>query len=91
MLIDEIENGLHYRVQEEMFSLLLKLAKAFDVQIIATTHSRECINAAHHALNEREKREFAFYRLDRRGEEVRAMSYDNEMLDTSIEFGMEIR
>ena len=91
MLIDEIENGLHYRVQGEVFSVLLRLAKAFDVQIFATTHSRECINAAHHALNEGEKREFAFYRLDRRGEEVRAMSYDNEMLDTSIEFGMEIR
>ena len=91
ILIDEIENGLHYRVQGEVFSVLLSLAKAFDVQIIATTHSRECINAAHHALNEGEKREFAFYRLDRRGEEVRAMSYDNEMLDTSIEFGMEIR
>ena len=91
MLIDEIENGMHYRVQEEMFSLLLRLAKAFDVQIFATTHSRECIIAAHQALNRDGHREFAYYRLDSRGKEVKAVSYDVEMLDTSIEFGMGIR
>ena len=92
MLIDEIENGMHYRVQEEMFSLLLKLAKAFDVQIIATTHSRECINAAHHALNRDGQEELAYYRLDNRtGEGVQAYHFDAEMLETSIEFGMEQR
>lgn len=92
MLIDEIENGMHYRVQEEMFSLLLKLAKAFDVQIIATTHSRECINAAHHALNRDGQEEVAYYRLDNRaGEGVKAYRYDSEMLETSIDFGMEPR
>ena len=92
LLIDEIENGLHYRVQEEMFSLLLKLAKAFDVQIIATTHSRECINAAHHALNRDGQEELAYYRLDNRvGEGVKAYHFDAEMLETSIEFGMEPR
>ena len=91
MLIDEIENGLHYRVQGEVFSVLLELAKAFDVQIFATTHSRECIVAAHQALNREGHREFAYYRLDRRGKEIKAVSYDVEMLDTSIEFGMGIR
>ena len=91
MLIDEIENGLHYRVQGEVFCILLELAKAFDVQIFATTHSRECIVAAHQALNKEGHREFAFYRLDRRDKEIKAVSYDVEMLDTSIEFGMGIR
>lgn len=91
LLIDEIENGLHYRVQGDVFSVLLRLAKAFDVQIFATTHSRECIVAAHQALNREGHQELAYYRLDRRGEEVKAVSYDVEMLDTSIEFGMGIR
>ena len=91
LLVDEIENGLHYSIQREAFSFLLDLTKAFDVQIFATTHSRECIVAAHEALNTEENPDFAYYRLDRVGEEVKAVSYDNEMLDTSIEFGMEIR
>ena len=91
LLIDEIENGLHYRVQGEVFSALHRLAKAFDVQIIATTHSLECITAAHEALNKTEKQEFAFYRLDRRDKEVKAVLFDSEMLDTSVEFGMDMR
>ena len=91
LLIDEIENGLHYRVQEEVFSLLLSLAQAFDVQIFATTHSRECIIAAHEALNKGQRQEFAFYRLDRLGKEVKAVHFDDEMLDTSVKHGMEMR
>ena len=91
LLVDEIENGLHYSIQQEAFSLLLDLTKAFDVQIFATTHSLECITAAHQALSREGHQEFAYYRLDRVAEEVKAVSYDNEMLDTSIEFGMEIR
>ena len=91
MLIDEIENGLHYRVQREVFCILLELAKAFDVQIFATTHSRECIVAAHQALNKEGHREFAFYRLDRRDKEIKAVSYDVEMLDTIIEHRMDPR
>ena len=91
MLIDEIENGLHYRVQGDVFCALLSLAKAFDVQIFATTHSRECIVAAHQALNKEGHREFAYYRLHRGDEEVKAYHFDSEMLDTSIEFNMEQR
>ena len=91
VLIDEIENGLHYSVQGEVFSVLLRLAKAFDVQIFATTHSRECIVAAHQALNKEGQRGFAFYRLDRRGKEIKAVSYDIEMLDTIIEHRMDPR
>ena len=91
MLIDEIENGLHYRVHEEVFSSLLSLAEAFDVQIFATTHSRECVIAAHKALNKGQRQEFAFYRLDRLGKEVKAVHFDDGMLDTSVKHGMEMR
>ena len=91
LLIDEIENGLHYKIQEEVFSFLMSLAEAFDVQIFATTHSRECIIAAHKALNKGQRQEFAFYRLDRLGKEVKAVHFDDGMLDTSVEYGMEMR
>ena len=91
LLIDEIENGLHYSVQQEVFSGLLDLAKAFDVQIFATTHSRECIVAAHEALKTGENQDFAYYRLARSDEEIRAVSFTSNMLDTAVEYGMEPR
>ena len=91
LLIDEIENGLHHRVQEEVFSTLLKLSKELDVQIFATTHSSECIRKAYVSFDKEDKPEFAFYRLSRVEEGVKAVYFDNEMLETSIKFRMEIR
>ena len=45
LLIDEIENGIHHTNQLEFWKMLFKLAKEFDIQIFATTHSGEMIRA----------------------------------------------
>jgi AAA15 family ATPase/GTPase len=45
LFLDEIENGLHHTVQAEFWGYLFRLAKAFGVQIFATTHSLEMIKA----------------------------------------------
>jgi len=45
LLIDEIENGIHHTNQFEFWKMLFKLAKEFDIQIFATTHSGEMIRA----------------------------------------------
>ena len=45
LLIDEIENGLHYTVHDEFWEMLFKLAIGYDIQIFAATHSREMIEA----------------------------------------------
>jgi AAA15 family ATPase/GTPase len=45
LLIDEIENGIHYSNQEFLWEKLFLLAQKFNVQIFATTHSIEMINA----------------------------------------------
>ena len=90
LLIDEIENGLHHRVHSAVFPTLLKLAKELDVQIFATTHSSECIRTAYNSFEEEDKAEFAFYRLSRVNEDVKAVYFDNEMMETSIEFRMRL-
>lgn len=45
VLIDEIENGIHYSHHKEVWAALFKLAKLFDVQLFATSHSLEMIRA----------------------------------------------
>jgi AAA15 family ATPase/GTPase len=45
LLIDEIENGIHHSVQEAFWVFLFKLATEFEVQIFATSHSAEMIQA----------------------------------------------
>lgn len=44
-LIDEFENGLHYSVQQKVWTLLFTMAERLGVQIFATTHSWDCIES----------------------------------------------
>ncbi len=43
LLIDEIENGIHYTAQDEIWRALFRLSKELNVQVFATTHSKEMI------------------------------------------------
>jgi predicted ATP-dependent endonuclease of OLD family len=45
LLIDEIENGIHYTSQREFWRILFRLAVELDTQIFATTHSLEMLQA----------------------------------------------
>jgi AAA domain, putative AbiEii toxin, Type IV TA system len=44
LLVDEIENGIHYAAHEQLWKLLIDASILFDVQIFATTHSGDCIH-----------------------------------------------
>ena len=91
LLVDEIENGLHYSAHKGIFSTLFDLAVEFDVQIVATTHSRECVIAARKALGGKGADDFAYHRIYRHKGEARVASFDSEMIDVAAEFDMEIR
>jgi hypothetical protein len=45
LLVDEIENGLHYSVQERVWDVLFALSQRSGLQIFATTHSSDCVRA----------------------------------------------
>ena len=91
LLIDEIENGLHHTVLKDLFSNLLTMAKKFDVQVVATTHSAECIDAAFHALGSGDKEDFTYHRIDQSERATKAFYFDREMLETATELAMEVR
>jgi len=91
VLIDEIENGLHYSVLERVWRAIEEAARDFDVQIFATTHSFECINSAHTAFMNRKDYDFRLYRLERLENETSVVSYTKETLSAAIEAGYEVR
>ena len=41
ILIDEIENGLHYSIKPMIWNLLFKIAEKFNIQFFITTHDEE--------------------------------------------------
>lgn len=42
LLIDEIDTGLHYSVLSKMWKLVHATAERLNIQVFATTHSRDC-------------------------------------------------
>ncbi len=52
LLIDEVENGLHYSVQPDVWKLIFETARNLNVQVFATTHSWDCIKAFQKAAAE---------------------------------------
>jgi len=91
ILIDEIENGLHYSVLTDVWKAIADAARRVDVQIFATTHSQECIRAAHEAFENTEQYDFRYHRLEQVKDEIRAVTYDQETLATSDEMNLEMR
>ncbi len=90
-LVDEIENGLHYTVQRTVWEGLGEAARRADVQVFATTHSWGCIVAAHEAFAESKEYDFALHRLQSVKGKIEAVTYDREMLETSLKAELEVR
>jgi predicted ATPase len=91
VLVDEIENGLHYSILPKVWRAIGEVAREFNVQVFATTHSLECIVAAHRAFSESERYDFRLHRLERVNETIRAVTYDQETLEAAIETSLEVR
>jgi len=45
LLVDEIENGFHYSIMESIWRTLYEFSSKNNVQIFASTHSAECLEA----------------------------------------------
>jgi len=91
LLIDEIENGLYYETMPEIWRGIAAFARSEDVQVFATTHSRECIMAAHEAMESTGYYDFALHRLQWVKGKLEVVTHDQEMLDEAAKAGMEVR
>ncbi len=90
LLIDEIENGLHYSVHYPLWRFIFQLANLLNVQVFATTHSWDCIEGFQKAAQD-DPQEGLFMRLQSINSDVSAVLYDKEELDVIIREGIEGR
>ena len=91
LLIDEIENGLHHSVQKQVWTGLAEVAKELSVQIFATTHSGECLHAAHKAFLERPSYDLGVIQLFRNEDAVQGRLLDKEHIEAAIKADIELR
>ena len=91
LVIDEAENGIHYSILQDFWRLVLKAAREYRVQILATTHSKDCIHSFGRAAVEFGGMESVLFRLERRGGELRAVRYPQDQIETAAEQDIETR
>ncbi len=95
LLIDEFENGLHWRVQEKIWQMLFKLARDLNIQIFATTHSEDTIKSFSTVAQSADI-EGVLIKLVRKptpdnNGKVTAVIYEKEVLNTAVLTETEIR
>lgn len=91
LLIDEIESGLHYSVQYEMWQLIFNLAHRLNVQVFATTHSRDCIKAFQMVTQENEQIEAMLIRLNQKETGIDTTLFDKRRMTIAVEEQIEVR
>ena len=88
LLVDEVENGLHHGVLPDAWRVLEKAVREFDVQVFATTHSFECVEAAHGVLG---ADGFRLHRLEVVDGTNHCVTYSDDAMDGAVRHHMEVR
>ncbi len=94
LLIDEFENGLHYEVQQKIWELIYDLSGLLEVQVIATTHSRDTISAlkkAAYMKSSEDETKFIKLKTIPNKEMIKPVELTLEKLKSILEQGIEVR
>jgi hypothetical protein len=91
VLIDEIENGIHHAVMTKVWRAIGSAVRQTNTQVFATTHSWECIRAAHEAFIQNGTYDLRLHRLELSDGRVKVVTYDQKTLDTSVDMNLEVR
>lgn len=97
LLIDEVENGLHYTTLDLVWRSIFTEALNFNVQIIATTHSYDCVKAYYNSYNSVKdslglEDEIRLFRIERKPQDTyKVIKYDFSNIEKAFEMNWEIR
>jgi hypothetical protein len=90
LLIDEFENGMHHTVQLDVWRGILRLSKLLNVQVFATSHSWDSIEAFQRAAVE-DPEVGVLVRLTRKGEAVIPTLFQETELAVATRDRIEVR
>lgn len=90
LLIDEIENGIHYSVQPDMWHLIFRVAHQLNIQVFATTHSWDCLEGFQQATRE-ENKEGLLIRLENKKGKLVVTILDEQRLSIVSREQIEVR
>lgn len=96
LMIDEIDAGIHYSRFKSFWRTIMQAAKAYDVQIFATTHNIECLEYFREVLEEETMQEYQeLARIVslkvKEDNSVKARVYDYEYMEYAKDANRELR
>ena len=91
LLVDEIENGIHWSALPEVWKFVVKVAKRLNVQVFATTHSNDCLRAFHVGTKDDEEMAGVAVRIEKRNGEFGVEIFDENRLAVIAKEAIEIR
>jgi AAA15 family ATPase/GTPase len=93
LLIDEIENGLHYSALKTLWKTLLKSADVYHVQLFVTTHSSDCIAALDAVSRENASSDddVRLYRIEKTSGAHKVFEYSPAMIASAVADSIEMR
>ncbi|CCI04577.1 AAA family ATPase [Microcystis aeruginosa] len=91
LLVDEIDSGLHFTVMTDMWKVVWETAKKLNIQVFATTHSRDCWQSLGELITEEKitDNEITIQRIDRDRE--KAVSFNTRQIYLASERDIEVR
>lgn len=90
LLIDEIDTGLHHSVMRQMWTLVSQTASRLHVQVFATTHSNDCVDALASVLRTKDlKGHAALHRIEK--DKKYSVRYSEEEIIEAAAHGAEVR
>jgi len=92
LFIDEIDNGIHYTMLDEIWNIIFEASKTLNVQVFATTHSKAMIDSFLNTSEYLNDKEISFVELGRdKNNEVKAIVMDAKRLKIELQSGNEVR
>lgn len=90
LLIDEFENGMHHTVQVDVWRAVFRLARQLNIQIFATSHSWDAVEAFQKASSE-DPEQGILIRLTRKGDDLIPTVFREDELAVATREHIEVR
>lgn len=91
LLIDEIDSGLHYSVQPDLWRIVFAMAERLNIQVFATTHSWDCISAFQQAAVQNPTSTGMLIRLSEQNGDIVSTLFDEQRLTIAAREQIEVR
>ncbi len=92
VLLDEIDSAIHYSKLSFFWKSISEFSYKYNCQIMAVTHSRECVSHAVNGFRESGKtNDLSYFRIETDNNETKCIRYTADELSDAIDSSWEIR